>query len=198
MSKESEQVRSLRDIFNRAKTAARDEDGHIEDIYLSASLRSALVAVGDNLLHELKDEVYPYLNDVLWEFREEAVRVLGSCNGLKLPEFRDLAYKIWLNDENSDVKAAALDAWAGYYSGTKDPFVLKILYNIFISEKYTVWIRVKALYGFMKVVDQFLPARERSDILDLNDLEDNKLVTKAIDWNKVKRIMKQYIPGWKK
>jgi hypothetical protein len=39
---------------------------------------------------------------------------------------------------------------------------------------------------------------EGYDILDLCDLEDPKEFDKAVDWDRVNRIMTECVPGWKK
>ena len=105
---------------------------------------------------------------------------------------------MWLNDPDINVKRAALTAWAGYYDKTKDSMVLKNLYNIIKHDKYDVTIRVWALYSFMYVADAFDCPREKSEIFDLDELEDNKQLNKAIYWGKINRIMGQYVPGWPK
>jgi hypothetical protein len=198
MSELTEQVRTLKAVFEKAKHTPRRESGRLTDLDLHGELQHALCVVGDKKLFELKDEIYPYLKDQFSEFREEAVRTLGSCNGLQLDEFRDVAYDIWLNDPNENVKVAALNAWTGYYDGAKNPIILKNLYTIFRNEQYAIRIRVYALYGFMDVADAFSYLAEPSEILFLTELEDQKELNKAIDWGKMNRLMQQYVPGWKK
>jgi hypothetical protein len=198
MSERIEQIEALKEVFDKAKNAPRDEDDCFIDLHLRGALFSAIYHVGKNGIVELKDEVFSYLKDPYDDFRLYAVTALCGCNGLQLDEYKDIAYEIWLNDLNDDVKAIALNSWAEYYINTKNPIILKYLYNVFTSEKYSIRVRVYALYSFMDVADSFSHLGESSEILGLTELEDHNALTKAVDWGKINRLMQQYVPGWKK
>ena len=172
MSNKLQQAEALKKIFEKVKYCSIDKDGYLEDFNFASDLDEALFNVGKEKIYELKDEVYPYLNNIDPSFRETAIRALGFGwgKGLNLPEFRDIAYKMWLNDPNDRVKEAALDEWITYYAGSKEPVILKCLYNIIYSNQCTIHARVVALLGFIEVAHAVSSAQEVRDIFDLEEL----------------------------
>jgi len=195
----AEQVQTLREIFERAKLAPRDKEGCFEDLHLRGEVFHALICAGRDQLTELRDYVYEYITDPYEDFRSEAVESLGWDTGFNDKEFqKNEAYQIWLNDPSEDVRRVALVAWARYHAFSKNPMVIKYLYNIFRSDKYSFDIRSCALSNFIHVADAQTYPREIMDILELGEIEDKKTFLASMDWGKINRIMDQYVPNWRK
>jgi hypothetical protein len=193
------QIATLKEIFKKAKEAPRDDENWINDLKLHSEVRGALINVGKKQIYELADEIYPYLNDPFSEFRAEAVRTLGWSSRLAIREFcLNQAYDIWEKDLDEEVKIAALEAWCYYYSETKNKDVIKKLHDILLSKIYPSQIRAWALKAFLEVSGFLEGPRERHRTLDLGDLEDPGEFDKAVDWDRVNRIMTECVPGWKK
>lgn len=199
MSDERFEIEDLKRIFENAKHAERDETtGHFMDLDFHDDVACAIIDVGKEKIYELKNEVYRYLNDPFPDFRAEAVRTLGYPTRLKLPEFRDKAYEIWISDPDEDVKIAAISAWAGYYDFTSNADVLKKLYKIIQSHQNSVLIRIRAFFCLIYVAEKPQDMREGYEILELRELESNQELDKAINWDRIDEIMEKYVPGWKK
>jgi hypothetical protein len=105
------------------------------------------------------------------------------------------APKIWLNDPDEEVKSAALVAWAGYYSRSKNPKMLKILYAILNSNKHPIRIRSWALSLLFTVSDTWVNSMEAYD-LKFDEIEDPQEFTKLVDWPRIHKVMEDYVPGW--
>ena len=227
MSSKFQQTETLKQILEQAKLTPRDQKGYFKDYNFSGDLGDALFYIGKGKIYELKDEIFPYLKDADPSLRETAVRALGRSwgKGLNLPEFKDMAYEIWLNDPDNGVKEAAIDEWITYHVGSKDPIILKYLYNIVYSDQHTIHTRVVALLGIMEVANAVESAQEVHDIFALEelagdtskishkendrtekvermDIENIKMFNAAINkghyYNKINSIMKKYVPNWGK
>jgi hypothetical protein len=193
------QIAALKEILKRGKEAPRDYKDWIKDRELHSEVRGALINVGKKQIYELADEIYPYLNDPFSEFRAEAVRTLGWSSRLRIKEFcLNQAYDIWEKDPDEEVKIAALAAWERYYSETKNAEVMRKLYDILTSKNHCIGIRTYALDGILDIADAREYPGEAYDILNLGDLEDHEEFDKAVDWDRVNRIMTECVPGWKK
>lgn len=193
-----QQIQGLKELFQKSRNSPRREDGRIADRKLYNTIGEALIIVGKEDIYELAEEIYPFLNDPFPEFRAEAVKTLGWSSRLGIKEFcKDQAYKIWESDPDEDVKIAAIGAWGDYYARTKNPDVLKKLYNITTSLEYSSEIRAWALEGLFEVADAWKNPREGYDILDLGDYKDPIEFNKVVDWNRVHHVMQECVPGWK-
>jgi len=192
MQSRNNQIEELRTILKLAKT----------DLYiggklnrtLSSDLIDALAFIGKERLYALSKEVYELLDSPNVVARETVVTTLGLISCLHLPEFKETAYKFWLEDEDANVREAALSAWSSYYTDTKDPEVLKALYKILIDENYSVDHRRTAMEYI------FFVSREPSNFYDpfksrhfymVSSYED---FNQKVDWNEIKAIMKKYVP----
>jgi hypothetical protein len=196
MSNKRRQVNKIKKAFEIAKRATRDSEGYFEDLDLHGDVGCALGEIGKEKLYEFKDEVFSYLTDPFAEFREEAIKTLGWDTRLHVPDFQDKAHEIWLNDPDEDVKRAALNAWACYYIDTANVEVMKELYNIFISRDNPIELRTHALAALIDVAEAPADRREGYHILSLGDLEEHSELEEAIDWDRVRTLMKKYVPGW--
>lgn len=196
MSERDEQIKAVRNVFEKIKKTPREKEGCPCDFDMVWAFHDAMSAVEKEGLYELKDVLYEYLNDPYPEFRADAVRTLGWNTRLGIDEFcLNDAPKIWLNDPDEEVRAAALVAWANYYSRSKNPNMLKTLYSILVSRGYSTLIRSWALNQFFYVSDGWLDGRVRYSAA-VDDVEDPDEFDKAVDWERVHRLMKQYVPGW--
>lgn len=194
-----EKIQALKEIFDKAKISSRRPSGKLENLYFHSDLVGAIIKVGEEKLYDLKNELLIYLSDQCPELRSEAVQSLGWDTGFNDKEFqKNEAYQIWLNDPSEDVRRVALVAWARYHAFSKNPIVLKHLYNIFRSEEYSNDIRAHALKKFMDVADEDYYPGEAIRILELGEIEDKKTFLASMDWGKINRIMDQYVPNWRK
>lgn len=197
MSERNDMIIELEAIFDKARTAERDEEGYFIDLDMHGAVGSALIGIGKEKINELRVEVYPYLNDPLPDFREDAVMTLGWHSRLMLPEFRDIAREIWLNDPNEDVRVVALIAWIGYYYfEPKDPKVLLELYEILTSGNFPIRARKHALIGLLDFSNINPDRTEQRDIALEMDLETHEEFNAIVDWNKVNRIMQTCVQSY--
>ncbi len=202
----TQKIKALRKVFEDAKNAPRRNNFRLLDRDLNYELGCALIEVGKDHIYELKDEVYPYLKDPFAEFRAEAVKTLGWDTRLFDKDFCEKeAYQIWLTDSDNDVKRVALSAWADYYRDTKDPFVLKNLYDVFVSDRHTPLMRAWALDCFINVAEASDYPQGFCDdsVFDNCYLEDreylgnDQFLSEQVDWQKVHSIMEKYVPDWR-
>lgn len=198
MSDKSEQIEVIKKIFELARNSSRRESGRLYDMRLHGKLQGALMVVGKEYFHELKDEVYNYLQDPCTTLRAEAVRTLGWNTRLGIKEFcLKQAPEIWLHDPEEEVKIAALSAWSECYSHSKDPKMLGILYKILSSHQYSILIRVSALSEFFNVSDGWVNKLESyNKIMSMDELEDQNEFDKMIEWGHIHKIMRECVPGW--
>jgi hypothetical protein len=196
MSNKRRQVNKIKKAFEIAKRATRDSEGYFEDLDLHGDVQDALAGIGKGGLYEFKDEIFSYLTDPFAEFREEAVKTLGWDTRLHVPDFQDKAHEIWLNDPDEDVQVAALVAWSAYYIDTANVEVINELYKIFISRNYSVRARTFALQAIIDVAEAPADRREAYRILSLTRLKEHSKLEEAIDWDRVRTLMKKYVPGW--
>jgi hypothetical protein len=194
-----QQISALKELFHKGKVAPKREDGRLADRKLYNAVGEALIDVGKEKLYELADEIYPYLNDPFSEFRAEAVRTLGWNTRLGIDEFcRDQAYQIWEKDDDEEVKLAALTSWGRYYSETKDSHVLQTVYNILISKQYSSEIRALAFRLLLDISDTLDRPKEAYSVYKLGEIEEREEFDRAIDWDRVHRVMTECVPDWKR
>lgn len=201
MSDRKTKIIELKKIFDAAKNCPRRDNGRLLDRQLNDEIWDALIDVGKEELYELKDEVFPYLNDPFSEFRAEAVKTLGWNSRLKIPEFKDVAHKIWKDDPDEDVKEVALAAWIDYNYNTHDPKILEEMYDILTSQKYPIGIRVYGLHGIFMISGSYTNTREGYEVIGMiSEVEEydnsHERLDNLVDWDKVNQIMKDNVPGW--
>lgn len=192
MSEQTTNIEYLRNVLNRAKT----------DLYLNGKLDEELHEEIFEVFYEIKahkltvlaNEVYALLNSNDSFIRRDAVAVLGFTTRLHMPEFRDKAYDIFLNDPDDSVKYTALCAWTSYYLESNNNKVLKILYNILIDNNNSSSIRDQAYYGIFTTIDILF--HKRMDITRKNLLKykTSEEFNKHIDWQELETIMRKYAP----
>ena len=123
-----------------------------------------------------------------------AITTLGLSTRLHLPEFKDVAYKIWLEDKDDIVKNAALRSWVSYYSNTKNAEILKKLYRILMDENYAIDHRRVAMQEIFYVAGErpkfYDPFQDRH----LYMLNSHEEFNQKIDWDEIKAIMKKHAP----
>lgn len=198
MQSRNQEIEAFRKTFKLAKTELYNKDSGV-NMPLCDDLLSALSLTSKYRLHELAKDVYALLdtaNEVIRQTVLETLVFIGS----QIPELKETAYKIWLEDEDKNVREAALGAWASCYYNTQNPEALKILYKILMDEKYSVSHRVMA----MKEI--FFISQEPSRFFDPFDswhfsmnskneiLTDHKKFNDMVDWGEIKAIMKKYAP----
>jgi len=186
-------------VIRQALELAREEfcikkrDLTKDNIKLLRDALSSFRMIGLEKLYEFVPEVTPFLSSCNSALRESAVDTLGSPFSLHLPEFRETAYQIWLEDQDDCVKESALRSWICYYHGTKDSEVLKTLYSILKNEKHPVLVRIDALNGIFRVSGEE-PTFYELDISSLIQLDSNQELNDEIDWDEVTKVMKRYAP----
>ena len=192
MQPRNEQIECFRKTLKLAKT----------DLYISGKLNrplfsesiSALSLIGKEKIYDLSNEVYDLLGCSDEVIRETVVTTLGLICFLHLPEFKEKAYQVWLEDEDANVREAGLAAWSSYYAGTKNPDVLKILYKILVDESYPVDHRREAMQDIFSVSHEpsnfYEPFKSRCFYM----LKSHEDFNQKVDWNEMKAIMKKYAP----
>jgi len=203
MQSRKEYIETLRKGLQRglegAKTDFIDENGkfHLEWFSDAGSVMSI---AGKEELWELVSDIFEMLECKSPELRGEAIITLSFDTKLQSPEAKDIAYKMWLEDEDEDededVRGRALRAWTAFYTNAKDPKILKKLYEIIKSKNHPVAHRFEALrniYAVSKVKSEsYNPySRKFCDYPEKTHEEFEQLV----DWQEVESILKKYAPG---
>lgn len=192
MQSKNAEIESLRKTLKLAKTDLY-VNGKLNRSLFSDSL-SAVSLIGKDKIYELSKEVYDLLDSLDGVIRETVVTTLGLITCLHLPKFKETAYKVWLEDEDENVRQAALAAWTSYYTDTKNPTVLKILYKILIDENYPVDHRRTAMQYIFYVSQEpsnfYDPFKSKHFYMVSSHEEFNQ----KVDWNEIKSIMKKYAP----
>ena len=192
MQSRSNYIEELRKVLKLAKT-----DLYINGVLnrpLFRDLLDTLSIIGTEKLYALSNTVYDLLDSSDEDIREEVVTTLGLISRLHLPEFKERAYKIWLEDEDANVRKAALCAWKSYYAGTKNPAVLRILYKILKDETYPVDHRRTAMQGIFSVTHEPSNFYDHFQSRGFYMLKSHEELNQKIDWDEIKTIMKKYAP----
>jgi hypothetical protein len=195
MSNETENIEELRKTLILAKdTIARDDYDENSYQIFSKTIR-ILGLISNNKIYDLKKEVIDLLVCNEENVRKEAVATLGYTTRLHLPEFKEIAYQVWLSDTSSFVKRTALSAWASYFLETRSPLVLTILYSVLIDEDYNIMIRSQAYISIFTTIDLNHPDYDRISTLgELLKCKSNEEFNGKINWNAIHKIMCQYAP----
>lgn len=192
MSAKIEDVKYMRNKLKEIKMV----NGSLKSNFkLFEECLSILSTISNEEIYELKDDVYNLLTCSDDFIRDEVVATLGFPNRLYLPEFRDTAYEIWLNDDNDMVRRTALSSWCGYYRESKNKKVLKELYNIINNNNLSIDIRVTAYSGIFSTVSFNHPSYDPVNDMDaLLSCETNEEFNNLVNWDAIRDIMRQYAP----
>lgn len=196
MQSRTDDIKALRDILKLAKLTFCDKELEItnENSWIYDDALSAFSMIGKEKIYELASDIYQFLKCGDEVLRKKAVTTLGLSTRLHLSEFKDIAYKIWLEDESNSVRNAALRAWTSYYSNTQNKEVLKKLYKILLNENYSVADRRIAMQDIFYVsgeIPKFYDPFQDRHLYTLNSHEE---FNQKIDWDEVRSIMKKYAP----
>ena len=196
MQSRTDDVKALRDILKLAKLTFCDKGLEItnENGWIYDDALSAFSMTGKEKIYELASDVYQFLKCDDEVLRKKAVTTLGLSTRLHLPEFKEVAYKIWLEDKDDGVRDAALRAWSSYYHNTQDRIVLKILYKILTNEKYSVASRHSALVEIFHTSQEPSDNYKRYNKKDFFMIRSNEEFNQKVDWNEIRSIMKKYAP----
>ncbi len=193
MYKRSKQIDTLRSLLKLAAVHKFGEDRHSRN--LMNELLDAFSVIDEEKIYELVPEIKELLKSPEFVIRDTAIETLGMPTRLHLPEFRDEAYKIWLEDENPMVRSSALFVWGAYYLGSKDPKVLKIFYKILTDENYPVDQRLIAFENIFRVTQEPSKVYHPYGMKHFRFPENTPEEFKAkIDWKEVEDIMRKYAP----
>lgn len=124
----------------------------------------ALIDIGKMNLRQFEFDVEKCLHHIEPEVRRGAIMVFGTY--WSLPEFRDLAERIWQSDEDDLVRVTAFISWFSYYVGSKDEKVNAILVEILKDKDSDIDIRKEALRAIY-LVNSVEPPHRLLSALDL-------------------------------
>lgn len=194
MQSRKQQIEKLRKILKLAEVELFEKET-TDDRELFRETLHVFSVIGKEKLYELTSELFKFLDCRNSVLRSNAITTLGLSTRLHVPEFKDVAYRIWLEDKDDIVKGAALSAWASYYHATRNPEVLKTLYKILIDESYSVEHRRNAMEEIFYVSQEpskfYEPYRSR----DFYMLSSHQDFNQGVDWEEMKNIMKKYAPN---
>lgn len=192
MQVSNEDIRAIRQALDLAREefCIKKHEMTNENVIIYDDALSCFSMIGKEKLYELVEEVKSFLSCCDFGLRESAIVTLGLSSRLHLPEFRETAYKIWLEDEDDYVKEAALRSWISYYDNTQNVEVLKTLYSILTNENYTVDARKDALDGIFYVSAE----KVTFHIQSFHKITTHQELNDKIDWDEVTNVMKRYAP----
>tara|TARA_B100001248_G_scaffold220746_1_gene176563 strand:+ start:1686 stop:2330 length:645 start_codon:yes stop_codon:yes gene_type:complete len=176
------------EVFERGRAAQLDENNRLVAGSLLRDLHGAISYVGKHGYRQYEKEIWPYLKSEKEDLVVQAILTLGSTSRFHLPEFRDVAYDIWKNYEDTEefndssfIRETALGVWCSYYKSTYDQDVLKILYKSLLVNK-EVGFKKRAMIGMFEAFDS------------LKMLEKNGKVPRSVNWECINKLMSQYAP----
>ncbi len=187
-------TQALKNTLIDLKSTPRDDSGCPTDMKHCEQIFDAMMDVGNMGLQSLRGEISAYLTDPCAAFREEAIKSLIFLHDEEF--IKNQAYQFWLNDPSDDVKCAALTAWGTGYEKTKNAKVLQELYAILKSDHYSNIIRTCAFTQILQVAEApDKPLKQLSEAIELRDLEGSDTFNKAVDWNRIDKIISELAPG---
>lgn len=159
---------------------------------IKSNAMGILSIAGKRGLYELVPELYQLVDH--WDpyLRAPAVSNLGCW--LKVPEFKERVYEIFINDDSDDVKFSALQSWRTYHRGTANKLVIEQLYKILINDNYDISVREVALMGIFEVIgvwpESFDPYTSDLIMQCNTPAEFNS----KVEWKEVTELLKKYAP----
>lgn len=197
MSDRAQQIKALKDILITAKSIFCKNDNFDRKKYkwLYRDTLDAFSYIGKEKFYELAPYVNQFIKCPNIVLKEAAIVTLGLSTRLHLPEFKDVAYKIWLEDKDDIVKNAALRSWASYYNNTKNSEILKKLYRILMDENYAIDHRRVAMQDIFYVAGETPKFYDPFQDRHLYMLNSHEEFNQKIDWDEIKAIIKKYAPG---
>ncbi len=194
MSNKTETIERLRNVLKRVKSELYVNGVSNDDLFDDAF--DAFALIKEQNLIVLAKEIYDLLDHEDKIIRKEAVALLGFTTRLHVPEFRDKAYEIFLNDPDDSVKSTALIAWVSYFFKSNNPKVLEILYAILIDNNNSFNIREMSYCGIFSTIDLLFAERVNIDLntRHLHDGDDPEEFNKQINWEWLEDVMRQYAP----
>ena len=185
---------SIQEMKAILQQAALRKEGENDRAWRNITLNAMgiLSIAGKKGLYELVPELYQLLD--YWDpyLRQPAVANLGWW--LKVPEFKDRSYEIFINDEDEHVQFSALESWTSYYINSKNPMVLEELYKILINDNYYESIKEAALSGIFDVIgvkSKFYDVFT-SDLMRCNTPEE---FNSKVEWKEVIDLLRKYAPN---
>ena len=197
MQSRTDNVKALRDILTVAKSIFCKDDNFDRKRHkeLYRDTLSSFSYIGKEKIYELSPYVNEFTKCPNTVLREAAVTTLGLSTRLHLPEFKDIAYKIWLEDNDSIVRNAALRAWTSYYSNSQNKEVLKTLYKILLNENYSIADRRVAMQDIFYVSGETPKFYDPFQDKHLYLLKSHEEFNQKIDWDEIRAIMGKYAPN---
>ena len=159
---------------------------------VTSNAMSILSIAGKEELYDLVPEMLELLNSWNSFFRQLSVSNLGFW--LRIPEFKDIAYEIFINDEDDSVKFSALQSWISYYVDTKNSLILEELYKVLINDNYEESIRYISLNGIFKVAD-IKPIFYDIGTSKFMKCQTPEEFNSKVDWQEVTSLLKKYAPN---
>ncbi len=192
MANQTEIIKELRDVLKRVKNELYVNGIVNDDLFEQAF--NAFALIKEHQLTILTKEIYDLLDHEDAIIRKEAIALLGFSTRLHVPEFRDKAYEIFLNDQDESVKSTALRAWASYYFKSDDKRVLKILYSILLDETQHAFVRADAYVGIYTTISDLFTASNSIKTTPLIKSKTPEQFNSHVDWQEVKNILLKYAP----
>ena len=185
-------ISEMKTILQQAALITEEDESSDVLWNITSNAMYILSIAGKRQIYDLVPELYKLLDH--WDpyLREPAVANLGWW--LKVPEFKERVYEIFVNDENHNVKFSALQSWTSYYADTQNSSVLEELYKILINDNYYVGVRDVALMGIFDVIGV------KSNFYDpyTSDLIRCNLPSEfnsKVEWKEVTDLLKKYAPN---
>ncbi|WP_010299833.1 hypothetical protein [Candidatus Odyssella thessalonicensis] len=186
----------IKQIFEEAKKTPRNDEGCLPE-KLEIKVGRAIADAGREDYYQFTDDIWAYL-DYPWDhLQEEAIKSLGYPHKIFDRGFRDEAYKIWHDENRTDLtRGIAFGIWYGYYDNTKDAAVLADLYRV-LTQSSSYFMRVKAQLGILDVCGIKISYQQSMAISDLDEKDSHEYINEHTDWDRIHQLMRQYAPDVK-
>ena len=183
-------ITEMKEILQQAITL-KDEDNKFNRIITSNTMKILSIA-GKEELYDLVPEMFELLNSWNSFFRQLSVSNLGFW--LRISEFKDMAYEIFINDQDDSVQFSALLSWTAYYANTRDSIVLEQLYKILINDNYDESIKSVSLDGIFEVIG-IKPKFYDIGTSKFMRCQTPEEFNSKVDWQEVTYLLKKYAPN---
>ncbi|MBY8961758.1 hypothetical protein KJK34_03225 [Flavobacterium sp. D11R37] len=130
----------------------------------------------------LKKEIEKFLNSESEILREVSLRVLGFY--WALPEYKDIAIKIFNKDSDDDVRATALMSWSNLQRNTNNLSSISFLKKLVEDKSLSPFIRLEA-YSNIFVISNLHPSSWPKTNIDFKHIDEE------IDWKLIDEILKE-------
>jgi hypothetical protein len=179
-----------------------EKDDHLikEESHIVVDALDAMTLIGKKEYFELIPYLYDFLQDPDEYLRAKVILTFGEFHAEQLPGLEDKLLKIWSNEEEEmDVRLAALNVWAGFHRCSYNKNLIIKMYLILKTKKNDACLRFTALNVMCKIMGERLPDEGLDVFYKICKLSSKGDYTEDefnnfIDWEKINSYIEKHAP----